>query len=387
MARLMAPEELLARLVAFDSSSQVSNLPIADFICDYLDAPDVRVFRNPSANGEKVNVVIARGPRDEGGGGLTLCGHLDTVPFAEPDWTSDPLALTRRDDRLIGRGACDMKGFLALAVHRFASLNQSALRCPLVLLLTYDEELGTLGSRRFVETWSGDEPLPRSVVIGEPTSLSVVRSHKGHLKLRIIIQGRAGHSAYPASGLNAIELAGGVIERLRELSRSLAAERSEDGALFGPVPHATLNLATISGGVALNVIPGRCVLEVGIRTMPGMTSFDVTDRIRRAVAAAVEGCGAVEVIGDSPPLRTSELAPIHVAVAGLMNQRGSRAVAFASDAGWLQTMGLDCVLWGPGSIEEAHRADEWLPASEFERAAGLLDRLVHQWCVAESSKP
>jgi acetylornithine deacetylase len=387
MARLMTPEELLARLVAFDSSSQVSNLPIADFICDYLDAPDVRIFRNPSANGAKVNVVIARGPRDKGAGGLTLSGHVDTVPFAEPDWTSDPLALTRRDDRLIGRGACDMKGFLALAIHRFASLNGSALRRPLVLLLTCDEELGTLGSRRFVETWSGDEPLPRAVVIGEPTSLSVIRLHKGHLKLRIIIQGRAGHSAYPASGLNAIELAGGVIDRLRELSRSLAAETSEEGALFGAVPHTTVNLATISGGVALNVIPERCVLEVGIRTMPGMTSSEVTDRVRRAVAGAVGGCGAVETIGDSPALRTAELAPVHLALARLMNQGDSRAVAFASDGGWLQTIGLDCVLWGPGSIEAAHRANEWLAVAEFERAAGLLERLVHQSCVAESSNP
>jgi len=386
MAGLMTPEELLARLVAFDSSSQVSNRPIADFICDYLDAPDVRIFRNPSPGGDKLNLVIAGGPSGDDAGGLTLSGHLDTVPFSEPDWASDPLSLTQRDACLVGRGACDMKGFLALAIHRFASIPKATLRRPLVLLLTHDEELGTLGSRRFVETWTGAVALPRATVIGEPTSLSVIRLHKGHLKLRVVIQGRAGHSAYPARGTNAIELAGAVIQRLGEFSRSLAGEATGEAGLFGSVPHATVNLATIAGGVALNVIPERCVLELGIRTMPGMTAARVTEQVRRAVAAAIGDCGVVETIGDSPALQTSEHAPIHVALCDLMGQEGSRAVAFASDGGWLQTLDLDCVLWGPGSIEAAHQANECLPVAEFERGGRLLERVVHTWCVADGSR-
>jgi acetylornithine deacetylase len=387
MARLMTAEELLTRLVAFDSSSQVSNRPIADFICDYLDEPDVRTYRNVAPAGDKVNLVIARGPRADDAAGLILSGHLDTVPFGEPDWTSDPLVLTRRNGRLVGRGVCDMKGFLALAVHRFASLSEKVLRRPLVLVLTYDEELGTLGSRRLVEDWTGEEPLPRATVIGEPTSLSVVRLHKGHLKLRIIIQGRAGHSAYPASGINAIELAGRVIQRLAELARSLAAESAAEGALFGSTPHATVNLATIAGGVALNVIPERCVLEIGIRTMPGMAGSQVTERVRRAVEEAVgTGAAVVETIGDSPALGTSDLAPIHIALCDLVGQDGSRAVSFASDGGWLQTLGLDCVLWGPGAIEAAHRANEWLPIAVLERGGELLERLVHGWCVADGPR-
>lgn len=382
----MKPEELLARLVAFDSSSQVSNRPIADFICDYLDAPGVRILRNPAPDGDKLNLVIAGGPIVDDVAGLTLSGHLDTVPFAEPDWASDPLCLTRQDDLLVGRGVCDMKGFLALAIHQFASIPKTALRHPVVLLLTHDEELGTLGSRRFVETWAGDLALPRATLIGEPTSLSVVRLHKGHLKLRVIIQGRAGHSGYPATGINAIELAGAVIQQMGKFSRSLAGEATAEADLFGAVPHATVNLATIAGGVALNVIPERCVLELGIRTMPGMTSAHLTDEIRRAVAAAVGSCGVVETIGDSPALLTSEDAPIHRALCDLTGQEGSRAVAFASDGGWLQTLGLDCVLWGPGLIEVAHQANEWLPVVEFERGAGLLEQLVHAWCVADSSR-
>ncbi len=384
MARLMARDELLGRLVAFDSSSQVSNRAIADFVCDYLDAPGVRIFRNPAPTGDKLNVVIARGPHSADRAGLTLSGHLDTVPFAEAHWETGPLALARRDGRYVGRGVCDMKGFLALAMEQFASLSGAALRHPLVLLLTYDEELGTLDARHFVETWTGAEPLPRAAVIGEPTSLEVVQLHKGHLKLRAVIRGRAGHSAYPASGRNAIELAGLVIQRLGELGRCLARESSAEGALFGTVPYATLNLATISGGVALNVIPDRCTLEIGIRTLPGTTSAELTERVRCAIEEAVgSGQYALELIGDSPPMGTSEVAPIHTALCELVGQSGSRAVAFASDGGWLRSLDLDCVLWGPGSIQAAHRANEWLPVAELDRAADLLGRLVQSWCVGE----
>jgi acetylornithine deacetylase len=222
-------------------------------------------------------------------------------------------------------------------------------------------------------------------VIGEPTSLSVVRAHKGHLKLRITVKGRAGHSAYPGSGVNAIELAGRVISALGEMSRALAGEAGPEGAVFGSVPHATINLATIAGGVALNVIPERCVLEVGIRTMPGMTAPETTGRVRRAVEAAVGRCGSVETIGDSPALGTDEQAPIHRELCRLMQQEGSRAVAFASDGGWLQALGLDCVLWGPGSIEVAHQANEWLSAAEWERGAALLEQLVHRQCLEQPS--
>jgi acetylornithine deacetylase len=377
-------EELLRRLVAFDSRSQVSNRGIADFICDCVDGPGVRIVRNESPDGAKVNVVAARGPARDDGSGLVLSGHMDTVPFGEPEWASDPLALTCRDGRYLGRGVCDMKGFLALAVERFVA-TPAGLEHPLVLLLTYDEELGTLGARRLVETWPAGAPLPRAALIGEPTSLEVVRMHKGHLKLRVVLLGRAGHSAYPGSGRNAIEMAGAVIPALVGLGRELEAEASPEAAAFGEVPYATLNLATISGGSALNVIPGRCALELGIRLLPGMSGAGVTDRVRRAVEGAVgAGSYALEPISESPPMATPETAPIHAALCALAGQSGSRAVSFTTDGGWLGTLGLDCVVLGPGSIQAAHKPNEWLPVAEFERAAGLLEALVRDWCLARA---
>lgn len=380
----MTREELLRRLVAFDSRSQVSNRGIADFICDCVDGPGVRIVRNESPDGAKVNIVAARGPVRDDASGLVLSGHMDTVPFGEPEWASDPLALTCRDGRYLGRGVCDMKGFLALAIERFVA-TPARLEHPLVLLLTYDEELGTLGARRLVETWPAGERLPRAAVIGEPTSLEVVRMHKGHLKLRVVLLGRAAHSAYPGSGRNAIELAGAVIPALVGLGRDLEAEAPPEAAAFGEVPHATLNLATISGGTALNVIPGRCALELGIRLLPGTAGIDVTDRVRRAVEGAV-GAGnyALEPINESPPMATPETAPIHAALCALAGQRASRAVSFSTDGGWLAALGLDCVVFGPGTIQAAHKPNEWLPVAEFERAAGLLEALVRDWCLARA---
>jgi len=266
-------------------------------------------------------------------------------------------------------------------VERFAEA-PAGLEHPLVLLFTYDEELGTIGARHLVETWSPVEPLPRAAVIGEPTSLAVVRMHKGHFKLRIVVLGRPGHSAYPASGKNAIEMAGDVIHELRRLGRELAGEAPPEAALFGEARHATINLATIAGGTALNVIPGRCVLEIGIRLLPGMTGADMSERVRRAVERAVgTDAYALEIINESPAMATPDAAPIHGTLCALAGQAGSRAVAFTTDGGWLGKLDLDCVVFGPGSIQAAHKPNEWLPTAEFERAAGLLESVVERLCV------
>jgi acetylornithine deacetylase len=378
----MNRDELLRRLIAFDSRSQVSNRGIADFVCDYVDAPGVRIVRNESADGDKLNVVATRGPVRPDGSGLVLSGHMDTVPFGEPEWTTDPLVLTRRNDRYVGRGVCDMKGFLALAVEQFA-LAPPSLEHPLALVFTYDEELGTLGARHLVETWPASESLPRAAIIGEPTSLEVVRMHKGHLKLRIILLGRPGHSAYPASGKNAIEMAGAVIQALGELGREFEHEAPAEAAAFGEVRFATINPATITGGTALNVIPDRCTLEIGLRLLPGMTGAEVTERVRRAVERAVgPEAYRLEPINESPAMATSEHAPIHGVLCELAGQNGSRAVSFTTDAGWLGRLGLDCLVFGPGSIRAAHKPDEWLPVAEFERAADLVAAVVRDLCLA-----
>jgi acetylornithine deacetylase len=372
---------LLSRLVGFDTTSRESNLPLADFLADYLDRPGVRVARNPSADGAKTNLVVAVGPESDDREGLVLSGHMDVVPAEESDWRSDPFTLTESGDRYVGRGTADMKGFLALAANRLAAADASALRRPLVLLFTYDEEVGTLGARRFTETFTPIARLPRHVVIGEPTALRVVRAHKGMVRLRLEFTGRAAHSGYPHLGRSAIEPAARAIVALSALRRALEAERPPNGEAFPDVPFVALNVGTVAGGSAANVIPGRCEVHLGIRVLPGMTVDDVCARVRAAVAGAVEEPFALEPVSESPAMLLDPDAPIHRALCEAVGQRESHSVMFASDAGWLQRAGFESVLFGPGSIEVAHQPNESLPVKEFRRAGEVLDGLIHRSCV------
>ncbi|HET8623672.1 MAG TPA: acetylornithine deacetylase [Gemmatimonadales bacterium] len=369
----LTDEALLARLVAFDSTSHRSNLDLADFISEYVDRPGVRVARNHSADGRKVNLVVTAGPADADRGGLLLSGHMDVVPPGG-GWESDPFKLVRARDRYVARGACDMKGFVALALNRFVDRASKPLRRPLSLVFTYDEELGTLGARRLAETWNASAPLPRSAIIGEPTSLAVARMHKGHLKVRVTLSGESAHSGYPHLGRNAIEPAGPVLVALAALRAEMAAERPAYGEFFGKVPFPSLSVGTIVGGTALNVVPERCVIELGIRLLPGMSSDEAVERVRATVAAVADA--VVEGIGDSPPMVLAETAPVYRTLACHLGQHETRAVSFATDASWLQRLGLDCAIWGPGSIEVAHKPNEGLPVAEFVRAGELLDTLV-----------
>lgn len=380
---MLSDRDLLARLVAFDTTSHLSNLPMVDFLADYLDRPGVRISRIPSAEGDKANLLVAAGPERPNGRGLILSGHMDVVPAGEPDWRSDPFALTEVGDTLVARGAADMKGFLAVATNRFAALDPGGLGAPLVLLFTYDEETGTLGARRFSETWADREALPGSVIIGEPTSLHVVRAHKGMLRLRLAFEGQAAHSGYPHLGRSAIEPAAEAIVALAEFRHRMEGERPAHGELFPEVPFAALNVGTVAGGSAANVIPDRCELQLGIRLLPGMAADEMIERVRHTVAAAVGSTPfTLEYMSESPAMILAEGAEIHRQLGEALGQQGSRSVMFATDAGWLQRMKLQCVLFGPGSIEVAHRPNEFVPAAELRRAGEVLERIVHQRCLA-----
>jgi acetylornithine deacetylase len=372
---------LLARLVGFDTTSHASNLPLADFLSDYLDRPGVRIARNPSADGGKTNLVVAVGPEADDREGLVLSGHMDVVPAEEPAWRTDPFSLAEADGRFLGRGTADMKGFLALAANRLAAMDASRLRRPLALLFTYDEEIGTLGARRFTESFAGADRLPRSVVIGEPTELRVVRAHKGMVRLRLGFTGQAAHSGYPHLGRSAIEPAAWAIVALAELRRTMETERPPNADAFHEVPFAALNVGTVTGGSAANVIPDRCEVQLGIRLLPGMAANDMAERVRATVRESAGDPFVLEVLSESPAMILDEAAPIHRAMREAVGQSASHSVMFASDAGWLQRAGFDCVLFGPGSIEVAHQPNESLPVAEFRHAGDVLDGLIRRTCA------
>ena len=377
--------DLLGRLVGYDSVSRYSNLPIADFIADYLDRPGISISRVPSADGTKTDLVVTTGLRAPGSGereGLVLSGHMDVVPAEEPEWESDPFTLTRRNDRLYGRGSADMKGFLALAMNQLATLDPTKLRHPLALIFTYDEETGTMGARRFAESWPDPAVLPRRTVIGEPTTLKVARMHKGHIKLRLTFRGRAAHSGYPHLGHNAIEPAGKAIVALSELRSELERERPELGRFFEPVPFVTLNVAMIEGGAAVNVIPERCVLDVGLRLLPGMQRDPMIHRIRKRVgdALGVEPF-EFEMVNESPPMLVEGEAEIYRTCCALVTQSEEHSIAYTTDGGWFQHAGLECVVFGPGSIEVAHRPNESIAVEELDAGRAILERLVERYCT------
>lgn len=385
MSGALADAELLARLVAFDSTSRNSNLPLADFLCGYLDRPGVRARRNPSPAGDKVNLIFEVGPAGdperERRPGLVLSGHMDVVPAEEPEWRSDPFALADGGDRWVGRGACDMKGFLALAANLVLAASERRLSQPLALLFTYDEEVGTLGARHLVESCPAARALPSNVVIGEPTELRVARAHKGHLTMRLTFRGRSSHSGYPHLGINAIEPAGAVIAALAGLRRDLAAEGAPHAELFPEVPFVPLNVGRVCGGAAINVVPDRCVVELGLRALPGVDSRALAERVERvARAAAAPLVPEVEILADSPPLLVDESAPVLRRLCGLVGQEDTATVGFATDAGWLQRLGMDCVLFGPGSIAAAHRPNEFVPKSELAAARKVLERAIDDFC-------
>ena len=388
MARRLSPvqspldnTEILRRLVGFDSVSRNSNVPIADFISEVLDRPGIRIQRQRSPDGTKTNLIVEAGPPVDPATreGLVLSGHMDVVPAEEPEWRSDPFQLVEHDGRFIGRGSADMKGFLALAMRRLMTPDPRKLEKPLVLLFTYDEELGCIGAHHFAEHWPTPESLPRNVVIGEPTSMRAVRTHKGHLKLQLIVLGTTAHSGYPHLGHNAIEPVARAIAGLSDLREQLAKERAGSSVNFPEVPFVALNIGMINGGVAVNVVPDRCAVDIGIRVLPGMSSDALVTRVRDAVAPALEGeRWSLEMAGDSPPFFLGADRPVYRELTTMLDQRDEASIAFATDAGWLQTAGFDCVVCGPGDIAVAHKPNESLSIAEFHAADRFLEALVRR---------
>ncbi|MCA9244176.1 MAG: acetylornithine deacetylase [Phycisphaerales bacterium] len=378
---MLSDRELLRRLIAFNSVSARGDVEIANFVADYLDAAGCRVIRHEYADGARVNLIAARGP--DAPGGLGLSGHLDVVPAEEPDWNSDPFTLTERGDRLVARGSADMKGFVALAINRIANAPDDLAK-PLTLILTADEEIGTVGAQRVAADWRPEWPRPASVIIGEPTQLRVVRMHKGHLKTRITLRGKPAHSGYPHLGDNAIVKAGRVLHALTELVEELKAERAESSSHFPECPYPALNIGLIRGGAAVNIVPETCVIDVGMRVLPGQRSTDAIERIRAAVTKAMSndpGALKFEVTNDSPPLLCPEDNDLHKLLCQITGQRETVGVSYASDAGPLAAIGIPCVLYGPGNIEDAHRANESIEIAQLEQAGSVVDQAIAAMCM------
>jgi acetylornithine deacetylase len=323
----------------------------------------------------KYNLIATYG---SGPGGLVLSGHTDTVPYDEPLWTSDPLTLREADDRWYGLGSCDMKGFFALVIEAVRTLIDQPFRHPLIILATCDEECSMDGARAIAEA---GRPLGRAAVIGEPTSLRPIRMHKGIMMERIEILGQSGHSSDPSLGRSAMEAMYAVMGELMALRQQWQQEYNNS---FFNVPQPTLNLGCIHGGDNPNRICGQCALEFDLRPLPGMQSDELRNLIKGRLQPLAERhavridykplCPAV------PPFEQSATSEL-VRVAEQLTGCSAQAVAFGTEAPYLQQLGIETLVMGPGDIACAHQPDEHLELSQIEPTVKVLRQLIHHYCI------
>ena len=380
--------ELLARLVNFDTTSHRSNLPLVRFVEDYLAQHGIASQLVPSADGAKANLYATIGPAKEPG--VALSGHTDVVPVEGQSWSSDPFVLTERGGRLYGRGSADMKGFLACVLAAVPEFRKRQLSVPIHLAFSYDEEVGCLGVRPLIAELGRRFVRPRLVIVGEPTSMSVVDAHKGPVRWHIVIKGRAAHSSMAPLGVNAISVAGKLLAELARMEAELM--RAPRDARFDP-PYATLQVTRIEGGTATNIVPVSCHLDFDVRALPGVDVAAIDKRIR---AFAEEECLPemrrvapeagidIGIANEVPPFATGAASEAVALALRLAGQNETHAVSYATEAGLFQAAGSPAVVIGPGDIAQAHSADEWIAKDQLEKCMAFLSRLG-DWAERGSS--
>jgi len=371
----------LEALIGFDTTSRDSNLRLIEYVEAFLAGHGVASRRVANPEGTKANLYATVGPAVAGG--VVLSGHTDVVPVDGQAWSSDPFVLTRRGDKLFGRGTCDMKGFLALALAAVPGFARGGSVRPIHLAFSYDEEVGCLGAPSMIRELVADLPAPLAVIVGEPTSMEVVSGHKGISTWRVTVTGHEAHSSLTHLGLSANMIAVELMERLRQIALEL--ERHGDPASPYHPPHATLTIGLMQGGTAVNILARECSFTFDLRTPPGQDPdviivpfLDACETAHRTARERFPSAG-VSVIRRSA---TPSFAPEPNGAAELLARRlagdngPTRAAAYAAEAGQFQGAGFSTIICGPGSIEQAHQADEFITLSQIERSAAFMARLA-----------
>lgn len=356
--------EILRTLVAFDTTSHRSNLDLIRWIAAYLAGHGIPAHRIHSDDGTKANLLATIGPNVAGG--IVLSGHTDVVPVADQDWGTDPFTLTERDGRFHGRGAADMKGFIAAclaAVPRWQRLN---LRRPIHLAFSYDEELGCLGVPRLIAGLRAQAPSPALAIIGEPTEMRIGLAHRGVYGHRTVFRGRPAHSSDPALGVSAIEPAAQLVAALAAFGRTLS----------GRGHRTTFNIGRISGGTALNIVPGCCEVLWEFRPPDEASAAAVKAEVARLLAAVSPGV-AVEMVQIAcvPALAARDDSAAVAAVRSFGARWPPGELPFGTEAGFFEQVGIPALVCGPGAIAQAHQPNEWIAASELDAADRFLAQL------------
>ena len=369
--------EILERLVAFDTTSRDSNLPLIEWVEEYLAGHGVATRRVANDDGTKANLLASIGPMVASG--VVLSGHTDVVPVDGQPWTSDPWVVTERDGKLFGRGAADMKSFIALALATVPQFKAARLKRPVHLAFSYDEEIGCLGAPRLIEALA-ELPKPSVVVVGEPTSMEAVSGHKGIANFQVTVSGHEAHSSLTHLGVSANMVAVRLMAALTELAGQLADDPASPYLPKG----ASLTIGRMEGGTALNILARRCVFGFDLRCPRGLDPlqvlegfFELCRETDATLKARFPDAGvSIEVLSNVPAFEATEEEAQALARRLAGDNGPARLVSYAAEAGQFQQAGFAVVLCGPGSIDQAHQPDEFIEISQIERGAAFMLRLV-----------
>ena len=380
-------KEILSDLVAFPTIPATQTKDIADYVSNLL--ADIGVEATLVGNDEtnQYNVYATLGPDRDGG--VALSGHFDVVVADPRDWTEDPFKLDERDGKLFGRGSVDMKGFLALTLTQFEILakKKDQLKRPLHIAFTYDEEIGSFGADILSQHMSQLDRQPAIMIVGEPTEMKPIISHKAGFENETIIKGHACHSSVPRNGVNAIVYAAKLIEFMDQLNKELAS-KPHAGSPFDP-PYTTMNVGHIMGGEASNVLAAECRFFWEFRPMPEDDGLAILQKVKDYAANVLETemqkvfpNTGIEIITHAQvlPLKMEEKSKALELVSNLWGANDSDVVAFGTDAGYFQRFGMSTIVFGPGSISDAHKPDEFISIADFKQGVDFMNRLGDWAC-------
>lgn len=370
----------ISRLVAHDTTSWKSNLTLIDDVEAFLKRHNVETFRVPNEDGTKANLYAVLGPKVEGG--VVLSGHTDVVPVEGQDWDTDPFTVVEKDGKLYGRGTCDMKSFSAIALSLVPEMLAAGLKRPVILALSYDEEIGLFGAPHMIREIRDRLPPPSAVIVGEPSCMKVIDGHKGIASFRTSVTGYTTHSSQAERGVSAVEAAAKLINKIVEM-RARRARDADPNSPFDP-PYTTMTVNVARGGTQLNIMAGQCVFEWDCRAVPGDSAHvareefeDYARGVEAEMRARGPGCRIETIqLTDAPPLAPQTDNPAAELAKALTGRNATEVVAYAAEAGQFQQAGFSTVICGPGSIDQAHQPNEFIALAQVAEATAFLRKLI-----------
>jgi len=385
MTDITAQLEWIQRLVAFDTTSSKSNLALIEDVETYLHGLNVETFRVTNDDATKSNLYAVVGPNVEGG--VVLSGHTDVVPVEGQDWTTDPWTVIEKDGKLFGRGVADMKSFSAIALSLVPEMLAAGLKRPIILALSYDEEIGCLGAPRMISEIADKVAMPSAVIVGEPTSMKVIDGHKGIAAFRVTVTGYTTHSSQTGRGVSAVEAAAKLITKIADM-RTAKAVAADEASPFDP-PYSTMTVNVVRGGTQLNIMAAEASFDWDLRTIPGEAQQDIIDEftdfargVEAEMRAKASGCRVViEQMTNAPALGPADHNPAADLAKAITGHNTTDVVAYAAEAGKFQEAGFPVVICGPGSIDQAHQVDEFITLDQITEGTKFIRRLIERLAI------